>query len=82
MSRPGPSEGTKPAFVLQIAPTGNSDNAFRLGPHCCRLFTLRAGGMFRLLVAVFLVKSRGVLVGYLHFEVGLAAVWCAERRIL
>lgn len=82
MSRPGPSKGTKPAFVLQIAPTGNSDNAFRLGAHCCRLFTLRAGGMFRLLVSVFLVKRRGVRVGYLHSAVGLATVWCATNFII
>lgn len=32
MSRPRPSEGTKSPIVLQIAPTGNSDNASRLGP--------------------------------------------------
>lgn len=53
MSRPRPSEGTMPTIVLQIAPTGNSDNAFKLGPIVAVFFTQRAGGRFLLLVVMF-----------------------------
>lgn len=80
MSRPRPSEGTEPTIVLQIAPTGNSDNAFRLGP-IVAVFSpceQEAGFIFSLLL--FFCQMPRCSWGYLLFEVGLAALWFVERR--
>lgn len=55
-----------PTIVLRMAPTGNSDKAFKLGPHCSCIFTERAGGRFLLLV-IFSPLRGGI-------------VWLGERR--
>lgn len=65
MSRPRPSEGTEPTIVLQIAPTGNSDNAFRLGP-IVAVFSpceQEAGFIFSLLLLLLFLSNAAVFVG-------------------